>query len=299
MIIIALKGGLGNQMFQYACGRALSLHDNEPVKLDISGYAKTRTSDTPREYSLSHFSIKEKTIATNEEIRALKYPYGIVSKGWRFIRTKIFRQFNLDWNPRIFSKKGPRYLDGYWQTEKYFVDYADDIRREFSLEKPFGTAAQAIADTISTGQPAVSLHVRRGDVARDAATNRYSGITTPEYYARALAFLAEKLSTLGIKNFHVFVFSDDIEWVKQNIPIPLPTTYVSEKLEIGVPKIPDYEELVLMSMCDHNIIANSSFSWWAAWLNRNHDKIIIAPKIWIRGNGTKHKDIAPASWIRI
>jgi hypothetical protein len=286
MIIINLRGGLGNQLFQYACGRALSLRNGEPVKFDITGYAKTANSDTPRSYLLSKFNIHDEHIATDQEILALKYPYGILSKLYRRIRTKI-GLFNIGFVPRILRKKGNVYLDGYWQTEKYFIDKEDVIRKELSLRYPLSAPAQAMAELIKKNSPSVSLHVRRGDVARDAKTNPYFGITTPEYYSDALNYISRKVAQP-----HVFVFSDDIEWVKQNIPISLPATYVSGN-------IPDYEEVTLMSMCEHNIIANSSFSWWGAWLNRNRGKIVIAPKEWIKKRKLQHKDITPSSWTRI
>jgi len=304
MIIVALKGGLGNQMFQYACGRALSIRNNDILKMDITGYELTKKSDTPRDYLLSNFNVKE-NFAPPEEIRSLKYPYCLISKGWRFARAKILRQFNTDWIPNVFSKKGSFYLDGFWQTEKYFMDQEDVIRREFTLNKPFCPAAQSFADMIreskdgiisgtSKGATTISLHVRRGDVAKDAKTNPYYGVTTPEYYEKALTVMVGLLKDRGEKkDLRIFVFSDDIDWVQKNIPIPYPTTYVRGD------GIADYEELALMSQCQHNIIANSSFSWWGAWLNKNPYKIVIAPKQWIRGCERRHKDIAPDSWVRI
>jgi len=309
MIIITLKGGLGNQMFQYSCGRAFSLRINTPLKLDVSGFRQTNDSETPRDYLLSNFLITE-DIATNDEIKKLKYPYGIISKSWRYLRIKIFRKFYTDFESRLFSKinlsnsEFSTHLDGYWQTEKYFTDYADTIRKEFTLKHPFSLKSQAFSDIITKtkniGSVTVSLHVRRGDVARDAWKNLYYGITTPEYYKIAMEALVAKINLDGntdSKNIHIFVFSDDIEWVKQNIKIPFQTTYVSG--DKSAEQIPDYEELILMSMCDHNIIANSSFSWWGAWLNKNPNKIVIAPKKWIRKKQWQHKDICPSTWIRV
>ncbi len=297
MIITKLKGGLGNQMFQYACGKALSLRNKDTLKLDISGY-KSQGSDTPRYYSLSHFKIKNEAIATDAEIAKIKYPLGVLSKALLFanlfVKTKIFRDFNIGWHKNIATKTGDVYLDGFWQTEKYFADVSGDIRNEFSLKEGLAgnslTMATAIAGNAHV--PSVSMHVRRGDVARDAATNPYFGCTPPEYYARALEYIAAH-----VKEFHVFVFSDDIEWVKKNITIPYPVTYVSGSGAGN--QIPDYEELTLMSMCAHNIIANSSFSWWGAWLNPRNDKIVIAPKEWIKRGKRMHKDTVPNTWMQL
>ncbi len=277
MIITKLKGGLGNQLFQYAYGRNLELKGKN-ILFDISFYAGNKAkTDTARNFKLNSFNIKTKAKFSDD-----RHPF-------------------LDFIDRILI-----YLNlsdgGFWQSEKYFIDHADIIREEFTLKEPLGTSAQNLAYIVlgaKKNSATVSLHVRRGDVARDAWKNPYYGITTPEYYKNAIEVLAEKIgATDATKNsfapsIHIFVFSDDIEWVKQNIKIPFPTTFVQGN------DIADYEELTLMSMCDHHIIANSSFSWWGAWLNPNPDKIIIAPKQWIRKKQRQHKDICPVNWSRV
>ena len=154
MIIINLKGGLGNQLFQYAAGRALFLRQQEKntvvnedknadnndlnsiLKLDITGYERTKNSDTPRRYSLSPFNIKAE-IATREEIIKLKYPLGIISKGWRFFRARVLRQFNTSFVPHVFNTSGSIYLDGFFQTEKYFLDKEKEIRDDLTLKNPY------------------------------------------------------------------------------------------------------------------------------------------------------------------
>jgi hypothetical protein len=180
------------------------------------------------------------------------------------------------------------YLDGYWQSENYFTDVAETIRTEITLRQPYGRDAGKMAASIAAKLISVSLHVRRADYVQDMKTNKAHGTCTKEYYDAALACIGKK-----VPNFHVFVFSDDIEWVKTAMTIPYPTTYVSN------PEIADYEELILMSSCTHAIIANSSFSWWGAWLNRNSNKIVIAPRQWVVRGRHNYKDITPPSWIRI
>ena len=310
MIITKLNGGIGNQMFQYACGRALALRTGDALKLDISDFAPHRHNgiDTPREYSLSHFNIQG-DIADEEEATTARFPHGIFSKYTEVFRKKVLRQFNVGFNPRILRAKikqagagGVTYLDGFWQSENYFAEYVDTIRRDFTLKKPFSPRARKLAEAItakSEGGPAVSVHIRRGDVARQGTKNPYYGVAAPEYYSRALRYSAETLAARDIKHFRVFVFSDDIEWTKKNIAIPYPTTYVSENAVTDDSTIPDYEELLLMSLCDHNIIANSSFGWWGAWLNKNPDKIIVAPREWSTRNKKWHTDTVPTSWTRI
>ena len=294
MIIINLKGGLGNQMFQYAAGRALSLRQQEKtekkieLKLDISGYSENNGIDTARHYALDVFKINVE-VASQEEIRKLKYPYGIISKGLRFLKTKILRRFNIGFISGIYNAKKSIYLDGFFQTEKYFIDKEEDIRSAFELSKPFGSKALEIQQRIISAPNSVSLHVRRGDYVKDTKTNKHHGTCDAEYYKIALDQIRSKIS----KDISIFVFSDDVEWVRDNMPITHPTTYVSS------PEIKDYEELILMSSCEHNIIANSSFSWWGAWLNQNKNKIVMAPREWVRTGKSELRDICPTSWIRI
>lgn len=301
-----MKGGLGNQIFQYAAGRALILRQREKntavnkdngaenrdlsslLKLDITGYGENNGIDTMRHYSLSPFNIKA-VIATREEIRKLKYPYGIISKGRRFFRAKVLRKFNVSFVQNIFNAKGSIYLDGFFQTEKYFIDKEKEIRADLTLKDPLGPKAQDVSAKIKNAKNSVSLHVRRGDYVSDAKTNQHHGTCGPEYYSKALEYITSKIG----KNITVFVFSDGIDWIKENMPIPFPAVYVSS------PDIPDYEELILMSQCHHHIIANSSFSWWGAWLNPRHDKIVIAPKQWVRATNIDMSEVLPNNWIRL
>jgi hypothetical protein len=299
MVIAKLKGGLGNQMFQYAYGRAFALRKKDTLKIDITSY-KQKSTDTPREYSLSHFMIDAGiSIANDNEIRVAQYPHGRLSKYQQIFSQKILRRFNVGWNPRYFSSKmlavKHNYLDGFWQSHKFFESISPIIQNEFKLRESFQPEAQKVADLIQNSKQqnisAISIHVRRGDVARDAKTNPYYGICTPEYYTKAINCVRAKYP-----NLRFFVFSDDIDWVKQNIPLPRTD---SETVFVSRPEITDYEELILMSQCSHNIIANSSFSWWAAWLNQNPHKTVIAPKEWITKHKNWHTDTIPPSWTRI
>jgi hypothetical protein len=289
-----MKGGLGNQLFQYAAGRALALRQTNKnsnsvvLKLDISGYGENDGIDTMRHYSLSPFKIQA-DIATPDEINRMKYPYGIFSKAIRYIDKKVFRKFNIKYDRRIFNHEGGLYLDGFFQTEKYFIDKENDIRKDLNLIYSLSTKAREIDQLIRNTADSVSLHVRRGDYENDKKTNQRHGTCKVEYYARALAFIASKIG----KNIHVFVFSDDIDWVRKNMAFTFTSTYVSS------PAIPDHEELILMSKCHHNIIANSTFSWWGAWLNQNKKKIVVAPKQWSPKRLKNFKDITPSEWIRL
>lgn len=288
MIITRLNGGLGNQMFQYALGRKMSIKNKDVFKLDVSDY----TSKNPRAYGLKHFNIIE-NIATQEEIRETKLPYGTISKITILLKKRVLRIFNIEFNPKTLEKKGNIYLDGFWQSEKYFNDIDETIRQDFKLRRKMGHSAEIACDNIQKTAIPVSIHIRRGDYVQDAKTNNYHGTCSQAYYEKALAALADKLPKKDLEKMHLFAFSDDIEWAKKNLSFPYPTTFVSN------PAIPDYEELILMSKCNHHIIANSSFSWWSAWLNPNPQKIVIAPGRWFNTKPGTYKDIVPNSWIKI
>lgn len=250
MIVIRLKGGLGNQMFQYAYGRDLSYRQKTVLKLDKSFLKNTIWQRiigvTPRKYELGEFNIKAK----------------------------------------LTNKKYKNRLEGYWQSEKYFKDIRKMICEDFTLKKEsnnFKKLAKIISQTNS-----VSVHFRRGDYAEKRKTKKYHGLLDTNYYQKALDIINEK-----VKNPHFFVFSDDPSWVKKNFKIKQPLTFIS-----GSRKLTNSKELILMSLCKHNIIANSSFSWWGAWLNRNPSKIVIAPKKWFRAK-IEAKNLLPGDWIKL
>lgn len=288
MIIVNLKGGLGNQMFQYACGRALSLRSHDPeFKLDISGLERANeVGDTYRPYALANFNIKA-TIADIKEAKKIKYPYGLISKGWRLFRTKIMRQNYVAFVPRILDLRGSIYLDGYFQTEKYFMDFEKEIREDLT-SKSLSDTASDLMQKIKRDPSAISVHVRRGDYVGHKVLDN---ICTEEYYKKAIGEIVN-----SVDNPHFYVFSNDLHWPREHLNFPIGTEYVSS------PNLKDDEDLILMSACKHNIIANSSFSWWGAWLNPNPDKIVIAPKKWAHGwynNKIKLRNIIPTAWTKI
>lgn len=285
MIIVNLKGGLGNQMFQYALGRRLALKNNNELKLDISGYPRQNL----RSYRLNNFNIAEK-IATDDEVKKLKYPLGFFSKAWRRFSFKILRIHHVGWEPqalRLLEQKKNLYLDGFWQSYKFFDDIVDVLKRDFTLREPMENIRPDLLNKIKESN-SVSIHIRRTDYVSTKRAQVYHGMCDLDYYQRALELIKDRVS-----NPAFFIFSDDIEWVKNNLPISDPALYVSQE------GLEDYQELTLMSKCKHNIIANSSFSWWAAWLNSNPDKTVITPKQWFGNNSIKIDDIVLPTWTKI
>lgn len=282
MIITRLKGGLGNQMFQYALGRKLALKNNDLLKLDISGYQH----DNLRSYSLEPFAMSAE-IAKQEEITRLKYPLGIFSFVWRYFSFKVLRQFHTGWEPAILEAKGNLYLDGFWQSYKYFADIADTIRADFTLKEPLEQKYPELVQQVHEGD-SISLHVRRTDYVSSKKHQKNFGTLSLEHYQKAI-----RLAKENRPNPTLFIFTDDPNWVKNNLQTDVPTIYISN---FG---LRDYEELILMSYCKSHIIANSSFSWWGAWLDPRPDKIVIAPTHWTQSGEPKTDDIIPPSWQKI
>ncbi|OGF26067.1 hypothetical protein A2303_04680 [Candidatus Falkowbacteria bacterium RIFOXYB2_FULL_47_14] len=285
MIIVKIQGGLGNQLFQYAAGKNLATKNNTPHKLDITEYDD---KNNQRRYRLNNFLIEE-NIATREEIARYRI------SGWQKIADRLKPRFQRKYiqylgykfNEDILKIKNKNlYFDGYWQSEKYFSDMENDIRKEFKLKIPL---EKKFPDLLSVfDENSISLHIRRGDYLKEKISSIY-GLLPPEYYYRALTVLTSK-----IKNPNIFVFSDDIPWTKKNLTLPHSTIFISR-----YKKLEDYEELILMSRCQHNIIANSSFSWWGAWLNENPKKIVIAPRKWFATEKYNHDELLPKNWLKL
>jgi hypothetical protein len=285
-------GGLGNQMFQYAAGRAVAHRTNMPLKLDITYFETVNL----RTYQLNYFNIQE-DFASLEDIECFKPSrkqivaftnFKIRAKLLPWQKQKLIKEREFLYNPDIIKIKGDAYLEGYWQSEKYFKDVSDIIRREFNIKhKPSNTNSQMLTEIDSVNS--VSLHIRRGDYVFNPMTMQIHGVLSLDYYINALNIISKK-----VKKLHVFVFSDDLPWVKENLKTCLPLNFIDHNKDEQ-----DYEDLRLISRCKHHIIANSSFSWWGAWLSEYSNKIIIAPRRWFNNNTVDTRDLIPERWIKI
>lgn len=281
MVIIRLKGGLGNQLFQYAYGRLLSIKNGVEVKFEFV----EKKGDTQREYKLDNFNTNVE-FSTDEDISKMKSSFGIFTKIIDIFKKKIFKQYNIGYTKKSLSIKSG-YLEGYWQSYKFLEPIKDILFKELVLKNPLDQKAEEILKNINETN-SISLHIRRGDYINDKKTKDAHYTFGLEYYEKAIDIIKQKISDPTF-----FIFSDDIEWVKQNLKINFPTIFVSDL------NIKDYEELIVMSKCKNNIIANSSFSFWAAWLNKNPNKIVIAPKKWNNKYQSNYKDLLPKEWIQI
>lgn len=292
MIIVGLLGGLGNQLFQYALARRLSILHNVPLKLDISQFETCK----PRKYSLGAFNIIE-DFATQDDIARIK---GKGFANFRRLKDKFLPYYKRSYvcersfcfDPNILKSPENVYLAGCWQSERYFKDIEDIIRCEFAVKiKPDANNERTTA--IINSVNAVSLHIRRTDYASEAVTNRRHGTCALAYYQQAVEIISGKVSSP-----YFFVFCDDILWAKENLKLKYPTVFISHN-----DAAKDFEDLRLMTQCNHHIIANSTFSWWGAWLNRKYDKIVIVPKKWFKkwynDENIDTKGLIPEGWIKI
>lgn len=285
-VISRINGGLGNQMFQYAAGRALALRLGVELVLD------TRLFDGPTQFGfgLRHFNIADRP-ALSGELPPLKKTAPLRYLLWRGLKLKprIFRENGLSYNKAFEGLGDNVYLQGYWQSERYFSQVEDEIRRDFEIVTPPDARNSALLGELAS-LPAVSLHIRRGDYVADARTNATHGTCTLDYYARAVELIAEKLGEAPV----VIAFSDDPEWVRENLKLGCEMRVMDHNDSDH-----NYEDLRLMSACRHHIIANSSFSWWGAWLNPSPDKIVVAPDRWFANPALVNNDIWPETWIRL
>ena len=273
MVVIQLQGGLGNQLFQYATARALTLERNDQLMIDKSAYENYKL----HAYGLHHFNIRGSFY---------KEDHNYVRKVKSVFQSRLdYEEDSFQYNPDIFDFKEDKIvLKGYFQSEKYFSKHRKVLLEELDCLTEFTQKSKSMLNLIN-GVNAVSIHIRRGDFLKYDVHNTDKSV----YYEKAMLIIEEK-----VKNPEYFIFSDDMEWVKANFKTRHTTHYVDFN-----DASTNYEDLKLMSACQNNIIANSSFSWWGAWLNTNKDKIVVAPEQWFNGDMYDYCDVIPETWIKI
>ena len=287
MVISRLIGGLGNQMFQYAAGRALANINNCELKLDVSDFKNYKIHNG---YELSLFNIKAE-IASDSEILTLA---GAQSRLTRFFFKKFglkkkthFIEKNFAFDIELLKPRRFVYIDGYWQSYQYFESIESQLRSELTPKTCLSGLNLEISKQIAKCN-SVSLHIRRGDYVNNLEANKTHGFIGLEYYNRAISFINEQ-----VLYPHFFVFSDDIAWAKENLGLIANVNFIAHNQGRS-----SFEDMRLMSLCKYNIIANSSFSWWGAWLNAAPGKIVIAPKQWF-ANMQDTRDLMPDNWLKM
>jgi len=301
MFYIGIKSGLGNQMFQYAFGVAASMESGIPLALDISNYGRQFAKDTPRSFTLQHFNIQA-PIATDTETVQFHNKVAIFL---RRLKLKFSPNNNYKFDPQALKVKHGQYLEGFWQSYKYFEKYEKTVRAELTLKNPLGlealTAVKEIEQKKAEGYETIMIHVRRGDYVTNPNSVRVMGVLNADYFRTAIERIEKEIDMQTInknenvqtKPKHIFFASEDTEWIKEHIKPHHSYSFITR------PGILDFEELMVMSTCDHFIISNSSYSWWAAWLAHNPQKIVIAPKRWVVDTQTDTSDALPPTWIKV
>lgn len=290
MIIVRLKGGMGNQMFQYALGRALSLKYNVPLGFDLSFLLDTtpRLNFTFRNYDLDIFNVKAEIVPSRKIPFVNRMFKGKIGRIFEHLRKFSFvkgveQSFSFD--PSVLNIGPDAYLDGYWQSPKYFENIESVIRNDFTFNINFSDNILNLAEEIRNCN-SLCVQVRRGDYVGNK-THEVVGI---DYYKNAI----EKIKNL-VKIDKIYVFSEDIKWCEDNIKFEFPTMFVGKDY-VGTK---NEGHLFLMSQCKNFIIPNSTFAWWGAWLSSNVDKVVIVPKKWFPWMIINLMDIVPNKWIKI
>lgn len=306
MIILKLRAGLGNQLFQYAYARALALRSKTNLAIDLNWFSNIAPGDTKRTYGLNTYNLPDsvKLVDRPSPSKIVQLYRKVIAK----ISRDIFKYSDHKYYPRLAKPVNPNIeteVEGFWNTEKYFTDAEEIIRKELTLKVPLGIEAiqkEALLLELGKTSPLVLLHVRRGDYVTHAGANKHHGLSGLDYYTESIKVMLQKLKEQNLTNPIFMLASDDMDWVKENI-IPLLNDAQYEILS-NLNVIKDYEEIYLMSLCHHFIIANSSFSWWGAWLSHKakdggKEKIVIGPKRWVMDAGKDTSDVLPDRWIKL
>jgi hypothetical protein len=292
MICVRLEGGLGNQMFQYAAGRSLAIKHNTNLLLDVSSLGK-RNRVTHREYELDCFGHKG-IIASKNQVKSIP-------------RARILAPFSKligPWTAYVEKKSGfnevfeqlpdQSYLIGFWQSCRYFSSAAVDVCNDFARTKDLSSKSKLVLEKISILHSSVSMHIRRGDYISSPKAASHHGSLDLNFYRTAIENISHKI---GQPNF--FIFSDDIAWCRENFSYLKNVSFVDHNYGRD-----SWQDIILMSHCKHSIIANSSFSWWAAWMGdqryNKSSRIVIAPNRWfLTKNNSSLIDRFPSSWTLI
>lgn len=288
------KGRIGNQLFQYAAARKIAYQNNTELKFDLSNmpYNNKYGVEYNNVYALKFFNIPE-NIATKDDILIMK-KRGVNHYLRRIFMSRTKRRFVWEkdclFDPDLIDVKNKNmYLRGLFQSEKYFKDIEDIIRKELTLKEPQNEKYYDMLSKINNSN-SVSIVIRRGDYLLPESLKTYYQCP-PDYFLKAVEMMTKKIDSPKL-----FIISDGMDWVQKNIKFTYPCEYIPHD------EFTDYQKLMFMSACKHHIISNTTFGWWIAWLSQNPDKIIIAPKNWFVNKIKNEKyveHLIPKSWIKI
>lgn len=273
MKIVRINGGLGNQMFQYAFGLKLQhLHPTEKVLFDLKDFRGYHIQKYELDYVFglqlqqpSFFQLCRLTFPFSENA----FPGNHLNRFKKPSKHEVYDKEEFKYCEDLLNLSGDKYYQGYWINEDYFSDIREKVHDAFTFRRVLGEKAEGYLKQIQQSN-SVSIHVRRGDYLQH---KMFQGICGVDYYEKAIAYIKEY-----VEKPHFFIFSNDIPWCKEKIAKFTDGHYTA--VELNDP-VNNYLDMQLMSCCKHNIIAHSTFSWWGAWLNRNENKIVVAPYCWI------------------
>lgn len=280
-IRVKIIGGLGNQMFQYAAAFAYSRIHNKELVIDVRNFDN---------YEIHPLRLNKLNVYGEFDSRKRNIIYKITSKLAGIIKPKcVYHEKCISYDEK-FHDYEYNFINGYFQSEKYFSAFRSELLDMFTLRENLSKYQLEIKNKIESNNT-VSLHVRRGDYVDNKNANDTHGICSKSYFLAAIDYMKDS----GVINekTKLVVFSDDIDWCIEHIRFDLDTIFVK-----GDEECPE-KDMYLMSLCEHNIISNSTFSWWGAWLNNNDNKMVIAPSKWFKDPALSSKDIIPASWAKI
>jgi hypothetical protein len=291
MIVVELQGGMGNQMFQYAVARHLSIIHQSQLMLDVHYLNDHRQR---KDFTKRHFDLDVFNITPLIAPLAIAKKYGqrkgfiqkIIKRLVKQVPLQLITEKKFGFDAAVLSLPDNIYLNGYWQSEKYFIAIKDIILKDFTFKSAPAIQIQQLQAEIKKSN-AVCVHVRRGDFVKVTL----HGTLGMEYYGKAAALLNQK-----INNPVYYIFSDDISWCRQNIIFPGNTVFYVGDEFAGEKSTGHFSSMIA---CSYFIIPNSSFAWWAAWLNTNPEKIVIAPKVWFHNSSLDTKDLLPSNWITL
>jgi len=301
MIVVQLTGGLGNQLFQYAFACHLAHLNQCELMIDSSQVASRSDLAHRRQFKLDHFRINAPVVDWNPPAER-SFDHG----GIKYSRSRIpwfrnllghkhylneLKESHFHYDSSALQQRGDFYVTSYWQSHRYFDAIADIIRSDLHLREPLAELHRAIRDQIQSTPNSVAFIVRRGDFANHPHHSKFHGCCPPEYYEQALDLIKSRVAKP-----HLFVFSDDIPWVRQNFLFDLPVTFMDHAYDHSDY---DYVDLYFISCCRNHIIANSTFGWWGAWLSSFEDGIVLAPKRWFLDESINTSDLSPPQWYRI
>ena len=286
MIAFYGQGGLGNQLFQYAAARSLAHRLNTDLVMDTYWFKHPVRGETVRPLELTNYRVKLRVANIDEQRR-----WKLFRTRWaRFLGPLMPMQFvneqGFAYNDSFGRTADDSYLVGAWQSERYFRDIREVLLGELTPIQPPSVRDYELIQAMQTSD-AICVHVRRGDYVSSNSASAYHGVCSLDYYERAVKYVASRVRTPSL-----FIFSDDPDWTREHLRTEYPSHYVTHNSSADA-----FQDLRLMSHCKHHVIANSSFSWWGAWLSNSDEQIVIAPAKWFSVNRPT-PDLLPPQWKR-